>query len=114
METIYVIISIVSLLFSIIILRRWWRMTDDINEIRNHLVNRNNSNSLSQEVVQGNDNFEVDEEQIIESMKTKLKPNQCIIKIKSNNQVKTINKEFWEEHIKQGRANYYELLFKNY
>lgn len=111
------IISVLSLVISIVILIRWWRMTSDVRDIRDLLFK-----SDSKETQPGEDYSGLDEamqkvredDADIEKLKLKLKPDQCIIRVLANSRLEIWDKSTWDEHVEQGKGKFFEFIFKNY
>ncbi|MBP8023467.1 MAG: hypothetical protein EOM47_07265 [Bacteroidia bacterium] len=115
------IAGIVYTIFGIVILVRWWRMTSDIRDIRDHLLNSNSKNeSYNQEINSSNKIDSKAEQTIAENAEVlnkliaKLKPNQCIVKVLANSKVEIWNMSDWEEVVKAGRKDMFQMLFNNY
>ena len=115
------IAGIIYTIFGIVILVRWWRMTSDIRDIKNHLLNNNSGNeSYNQETHSSNKIDSKAEQTIAENAEVlnkliaMLKPNQCIVKVLANSKIEIWNKSDWEEVVKAGRKDMFQMLFNNY
>ena len=101
-----IVFYLLSFIFSIVILVRWWKMTSDIKDIRNYFCKPD----LPVEEFD-----EVEAQSIeIEKMKSKMKPNQLIVKILRNQRLEIWDKTTWDEHISQGKGSFFEEIYKNY
>jgi len=110
---IYIVVSFISIIVSIIFIVRWWGMTSDIKDIRNYLLTKDKP-----EIVVSNDEITVSEDEdevaTIENLKPKMKVNQCLVKVKRTNLIEIWDKKMWEEHVESGKKNFFEFLYKNY
>lgn len=115
MESIMGIVSLLSIIIGLIILIRWWSMTTDIKHIRNLLeknqtnkgnIGNSKKNSVLTEVLE-------DDKTEVEKLKAKLKPDQCIVKVKANSKIEIWNKSDWNDVLNKGRENMFLLLFQN-
>lgn len=115
------IAGIIYAIFGIVILVRWWRMTSDIRDIRDHLLKKDPMSSLNKDAVYYSNR---DGEQTIETMTenaeimnkliAKIKPNQCIVKVRATSKLEIWNKTDWDDIVKAGRTNMFERLYNNY
>ena len=108
----FLFLSLFPLILAIVILIRWWKMTTDIKEIRKLLINQVKETPVTE--VQTKVSTDTEEINEIEILKQKLKPNQCIIRIKSNSMLEIWNQSDWNEHVKTGRSINFDLMYKNF
>ncbi|NCU32059.1 MAG: ABC-F family ATP-binding cassette domain-containing protein [Candidatus Moranbacteria bacterium] len=54
-----------------------------------------------------------DDKTEVDKLKTKLKPDQCIVKVKANSKIEIWNKSDWNDVLNKGRENMFLLLFQN-
>ncbi len=118
-ESVYLIVSIATLLISIIIFFRWWRMTSDIRDIRDQLLKGDPLSKVNEDAVfynSDNDsqNSVADNSELMDKLIPKLKKNQCIVLVRATSKVEIWNKSDWDEIIEKGRANLFQRLYNNY
>lgn len=110
--SVVIFIAIINVVFGLVILVRWWKMTADIKDIRNHLLNRDvvKPHVGKVDIVKA----ESDEElEMIEGMKKKLKANDCIVKVKQTGKLEIWDDETWNDHVKAGKMQFFELKYKS-
>jgi hypothetical protein len=119
--SIITIAGIVYTIFGIFILVRWWRMTSDIRDIRDHLLNSNSKKESFNQETHSSNKIDYNAEQtiaenaeVLNKLIAKLKPNQCIVKVLANSKIEIWNKSDWEEVVKAGRKDMFQMLFNNY
>lgn len=115
------IAGIIYAIFGIVILVRWWRMTSDIQDIKNHLLNSNSKNETFNQETHSSNKIDSKAEQtiaenaeVLNKLITKLKSNQCIVKVLANSKIEIWNKSDWEDVVKAGRKDMFQMLFNNY
>lgn len=101
-----IVFYLLSFIFSIVILIRWWGMTSDIKDIRNYFYKQD----LPVEELDESETQLIE----IEKMKSKMKPNQLIIKVLRNQRLEIWDKTTWDDHISQGKGSFFEEMYKNY
>lgn len=115
MESIMGIVSLLSIIIGLIILIRWWSMTTDIKHIRK-LLEKNQTNKGDKEnskKVSVLAEIKEDDKTEVDKLKAKLKPDQCIVKVKANSKIEIWNKSDWNDVLNKGRENMFLLLFHN-
>ena len=110
-DNMFIVISMVSLIVTIIFVVRWWGMTSDIKDIRNYLLEKN---AVKPTVVNPEQTDAEEELESIKSLKLKMKQNQCIVKVKSTNRLEIWDATTWNEHVEAGKSDLFEVKYKNY
>ena len=119
-----IFIILVFLTINIIILVRWWKMTTNIQYIRDYLYkNEKNTNkksqsgqSISKKELSIPVKNAIDEEiaERVEFFKKKLKSNECIVKLNVTGKVEVWNKKDWEDAVEEGKeGRFFTLLYQN-
>ncbi len=114
-ETVYMIVSLLCAIISIIFLVRWWKMTTNIRDIRNYLYKQHNINAKILPELSSVEEVEEEDKQQLAVLKGKLKPNQCVVKVIQNGRLEIWSKEDWEMCVLEGKqGKFFVLLDKNF
>ena len=127
METlgIITIIYIIGIIISIVFVVRFWMTMTRIKEIRDILYKQNkvlDTEVLNQKTEKINSEdgeltvggiFKIDQAQV-DSLVSKLKPEQCVVFVNKSQKLEIWDKSDWEDIIKLGRTDFFELIHKNF
>jgi len=127
METlgIITIIYIIGIIISIVFVVRFWMTMTRIKEIRDILYKQNkvlDTEVLNQKTEKINSEdgeltvggiFKIDQAQV-DSLVSKLKPEQCVVFVNKSQKLEIWDKSDWEDIVKLGRTDFFELIHKNF
>ena len=106
------IASLVMLAVSIVILVRWWGMTNDVKEIKRLLMQQRSEVKLAVNTIEERSTAPSSDD--IEALKKKMKKNQCVVFVKATERTEIWDRTDWEEVEQKGRANRFDLIYCNW
>jgi hypothetical protein len=108
---IYLVILLCSIIISIVVFMRWWKMTAHIKDIRDYLY-KNEKTEKESSVIYTEEEYASER---VEILKSKLKANECIVKLNVTNKIEVWNKKDWDDSVLEGKEEkFFTLLYDNF